>query len=78
MTLSPPINGRIPPINGSTPVALYQWTLLEGQKPGIPLIKGIATEWAHPHASKPLALYNPATPFTGFSRGLPKVIPHMD
>ena len=25
------------------PVALYQWTLLKGQKPGIPLIKGIAT-----------------------------------
>ena len=30
------------------------------------------SEWAHPHASKPLALYNPATPFTGFSRGLPR------
>jgi hypothetical protein len=43
VTLRPPIKGRIPPINGSTPVALYQWNLLERQKPGIPLIKGIAT-----------------------------------
>ena len=32
-----------PPINGSTRVPLYQWNLLERQKPGIPLIKGIAT-----------------------------------
>jgi len=43
VTLRPPIKGRIPPINGSTPVALYQWNLLERQKPGIPLTKGIAT-----------------------------------
>jgi hypothetical protein len=43
VTLRPPIKSRIPPINGSTPVALYQWNLLERQKPGIPLIKGIAT-----------------------------------
>ena len=43
MTLRPPIKGRIPPINGSTPVRLYHWNLLERQKPGIPLIKGIAT-----------------------------------
>jgi hypothetical protein len=43
VTLRPPIKGRIPPINGSTLVALYQWNLLERQKPGIPLIKGIAT-----------------------------------
>ena len=43
VTLRPPIKGRIPPINGSTPVALYQWNLLERQKPGIPLIKGIPT-----------------------------------
>jgi hypothetical protein len=42
-TLRPSIKGRIPPINGSIPVALYQWNLLERQKPGIPLIKGIAT-----------------------------------
>ena len=44
VTLRPPIKGRIPPINGSTPVALYQWNLLERQKAGIPLIKGIATQ----------------------------------
>jgi hypothetical protein len=43
VTLRPPIKCRIPPINGSTPVALYQWNLLERQKLGIPLIKGIAT-----------------------------------
>jgi hypothetical protein len=43
VTVRPPIKGRITPINGSTPVALYQWNLLERQKPGIPLIKGIAT-----------------------------------
>ena len=43
VTLRPPIKGRIPPINGSTPVRLYHWNLLERQKPGIPLIKGIAT-----------------------------------
>ena len=28
VTLRPPIKGRIPPINGSTPVAVYQWNLL--------------------------------------------------
>ena len=27
----------------AAPVALYRWTLLEGRKPGSPLIKGIAT-----------------------------------
>jgi hypothetical protein len=43
LTLRPPIKGRIPPINGSTPVALYVWNLFERQKPGIPLIKSIAT-----------------------------------
>jgi hypothetical protein len=41
--LRPPIKGRIPPINGSTPLPFYQWTLLERQKPAISLIKGIAT-----------------------------------
>jgi hypothetical protein len=34
VTLSPPIKISIPPISGST-VALYRWTLLEGQKPGV-------------------------------------------
>ena len=39
VTLRPPIKGRIPQVNDSTPVALYQWNLLERQKPGIPLTK---------------------------------------
>jgi hypothetical protein len=43
VTLRPPIKGRIPPINGSTPGLPYHWNLLERQKPGIPLINGIAT-----------------------------------
>jgi hypothetical protein len=29
VTLRPPIKGRIPPINGSTPLALHHWIFLE-------------------------------------------------